>query len=37
MRIAGLALTSAALALVTSALYADPLTCNLTGYKALPV
>jgi hypothetical protein len=31
-----LALTTAALAFVASAASADPLTCNLTGYKALP-
>ena len=36
MRIARLALTTAALALVASALHADPMTCNLAGYKALP-
>ena len=36
MRIARLALATAALALVASALHADPLRCNLAGYKALP-
>jgi hypothetical protein len=36
MNTAGLTLITAAFALVTSALSADPLTCNLTGYKALP-
>ena len=36
MNTARLTLITAAFALVTSALFADPLTCNLTGYKALP-